>query len=69
MYNNNNIRSEIWSSHILSFLSLSKTDSGKYQCEVTDDFGINSEYYTVNVQCKSRFEKIEDWKNNSGSKL
>nr|XP_034300021.1 hemicentin-1-like [Crassostrea gigas] len=50
MYNNYNIRSEIRSTHILSFSSLSKTNRGKYQCEVTDDFGTNSANYTVNVQ-------------------
>eukprot|EP00105_Crassostrea_gigas_P006024 XP_011419809.1 PREDICTED: carcinoembryonic antigen-related cell adhesion molecule 2-like [Crassostrea gigas] len=49
----NNLRSEIQSSHILTFYGLSKTDSGKYQCKVTDDFGTKSEYYTVDVQCKS----------------
>lgn len=54
----NNLRSEIRSSHILTFYRLSKTDSGKYQCKVTDDFGTKSEYYTVDVQCKSWLKMI-----------
>lgn len=42
--------------HILNLHSLSREDSGKYECWVTDDFGTtNSEYYTLNVQCKSWF--------------
>lgn len=44
------------STRILNLGSLSRGDSGKYKCRVTDDFGTtNSENYTLNVQCKSWF--------------
>lgn len=47
---------KIQKTHILNLHSLSREDSGKYECQVTDDFGAtNSEYFTLNVQCKSWF--------------
>lgn len=54
-HNNINVKSMTRSPHILTFSSLSKEDSGEYQCQVTDDFGTNSDSYTVNVECKSSF--------------
>ncbi|XP_065931658.1 hemicentin-1-like [Magallana gigas] len=46
---------------VLEFHRLSKEDSGRYQCQVTDYFGEKSGYYTMTVQYDPKYVRIHYW--------
>lgn len=56
-----NRRSMNQRTNVLEFHRLSKEDSGRYRCQVTDYFGRKSGYYTLNVQYDPKDVKIQHW--------